>query len=88
MPEFIQKKIVPHHVEIVFINGQKIIIRFDQEAHLQDYQSKISLIGLKDVDLHTFAEAIGQNLTQKTKSIWHPFKSHWGGIKKEYINES
>jgi len=33
-------------------------------------------------DLQEFAKLIGQKLTNKTKSIWHPFKSHWGGIKK------
>jgi len=38
-------------------------------------------------DLNEFAQIIGQKLTKKTKSIWHPFKSHWGGIKKLWINE-
>jgi hypothetical protein len=33
-------------------------------------------------DLEDFAKLIGQKLNQKTKSIWHPFKSHWGGNKK------
>lgn len=35
--------------------------------------------------LNEFAEIIGQKLTAKTKSIWHPFKSHWGLSKKVYI---
>lgn len=38
-------------------------------------------------DLNEFAQIIGQKLTKKTKSIWHPFKSHWGGIKKIWIDE-
>ena len=29
--------------------------------------------------LQEFAKLIGQKLTNKTKSIWHPFKSHWNG---------
>lgn len=29
-------------------------------------------------DYLDFQEKIGQKLTNKTKSIWHPFKSHWG----------
>jgi hypothetical protein len=29
---------------------------------------------------------INQKLTVKTKSIWHPFKSHWGLDKKVYKN--
>ena len=28
-------------------------------------------------DLEDFSKIIGQKLTMKTKSIWHPFKSHW-----------
>lgn len=31
-----------------------------------------------------FQRLIGQTLTIKTKSIWHPFKSHWGLEKKVY----
>lgn len=31
-----------------------------------------------------FQKLIGQELTIKTKSIWHPFKSHWGLEKKVY----
>jgi hypothetical protein len=38
-------------------------------------------------DLQDFAKIIGQKLTNKTKSIWHPFKSHWGGVKKVWVNE-
>ena len=38
-------------------------------------------------DLKDFAEKIGQKLTKKTKSIWHPFKSHWGLEKKVYVSE-
>jgi|Laugrefa1bdmlbdn_1035148.scaffolds.fasta_scaffold00005_38 hypothetical protein len=39
-------------------------------------------------DLDAFAALIGQKLTPKTKSIWYPFKSHWGGIKGRYKSES
>lgn len=39
-------------------------------------------------DLDSFSKLIGQRLTRKTKSAWHPFKSHWGGDKKEWIDES
>jgi ADP-glucose pyrophosphorylase len=38
-------------------------------------------------DLKDFSKLIGQKLTKKTKSIWFPFKSHWGGIKKVWIDE-
>ena len=39
-------------------------------------------------DLKSFAALINQKLTPKTKSIWHPFKSHWGGQKGVYKDES
>ena len=35
-------------------------------------------------DYIEFQELIGQKLTAKTKSIWHPFKSHWGLKRKVY----
>lgn len=37
--------------------------------------------------LQEFAKIIGQKLTVKTKSAWHPFKSHWGKEKKIYADE-
>lgn len=37
-------------------------------------------------DYNDFAQLIEQKLTKKTKSIWHPFKSHWGLEKKVYKN--
>lgn len=38
-------------------------------------------------DLQEFAQAIGQKLTNKTKSIWYPFKSHFRTEKKTYVSE-
>jgi len=39
-------------------------------------------------DYKEFSELIAQKMTNKTKSIWHPFKSHWGGITRKYVDES
>lgn len=41
-----------------------------------------------EVDYLEFSDLINQKLTPKTKSIWHPFKSHWGLTKKVYKDES
>lgn len=38
-------------------------------------------------DLQNFAKVIGQKLTKKTKSAWHPFKSHWGKNQKIWKDE-
>lgn len=39
-------------------------------------------------DYLDFQKLINQKLTNKTKSIWHPFKSHWGLERKVYKNAS
>ena len=39
-------------------------------------------------DLEGFATAIGQRLTKKTKSIWFPFRSHWGNGRMRVRDES
>ena len=39
-------------------------------------------------DLQDFAKMIGQKLTKKTKSSWHPFKPHKQAVKKQWIDES
>lgn len=38
-------------------------------------------------DLNDFAKLIGQKLTKKTKSIWHPAKSHWNGELLRWVDE-
>lgn len=37
-------------------------------------------------DLQDFAKLIGQTLTKKTKSAWHPAKSHWRDTKEVYVD--
>ena len=49
--------------------------------------SKIIIRFENEKDLQEFAKLINQKLTKKTKSIWFPFKSHFTGIKKFWINE-
>jgi hypothetical protein len=48
---------------------------------VQEKQSEFSKIIIRfenEHDLQSFAKLIGQRLTSRTKSIWYPFKSHWG----------
>jgi hypothetical protein len=55
----------------------------------KDAYAKIVVRFDNEEDLQEFANLIGQKLTNKTKSIWHPFKSHWGKTKKVWKdNES
>lgn len=46
--------------------------------------SKINIRFETEEDLDEFAKIIGQKLTPKTKSIWHPYKPHRRPNKKEW----
>ncbi|MCK5602161.1 hypothetical protein KAR91_09835 [Candidatus Pacearchaeota archaeon] len=62
----------------------------DMPEFIQEKKEPFSKIIIRfdsEEDLNDFAKLIGQKLTPKTKSIWHPFKSHWGAEKKEYVDE-
>jgi hypothetical protein len=62
----------------------------DMPEFVQDKQKAYSQIIFRfdnEEDLQTFAKLIGQKLTNKTKSAWFPFKSHWGGVKKVWTDE-
>jgi len=53
--------------------GMPEFVQEKQEPH-----AKIIVRFENEEALQDFAEIIGQKLTNKTKSIWHPYKSHWG----------
>lgn len=54
----------------------------------QEPFAKIIIRFETEQNLKDFAELINQKLTNKTKSIWHPFKSHWGTKVQRYVDES
>jgi len=54
----------------------------------QEPFSKITVRFETEADLQNFAELIGQKLTAKTKSIWHPFKPHNSGRVLRWLYES
>ena len=43
---------------------------------------------VSETDGLKFAKMIEQKLTPKTKSIWHPYKSHFRSLIKEWQDES
>jgi hypothetical protein len=62
----------------------------DMPEFIQEKQNVYSQIIFRfdnEEDLQAFAKLIGQKLTNKTKSSWFPFKSHWGLVKKVWIYE-
>tara|TARA_R110002167_G_scaffold287766_1_gene492571 strand:- start:20 stop:250 length:231 start_codon:yes stop_codon:yes gene_type:complete len=50
--------------------------------------SKITIRFETEADLQAFAELIGQKLTPKTKSIWHPYKPHRSPVVRRWVDES
>jgi len=94
MPEFIQEKKCAFRVVNFLIGGRKLIVRFDSGMDVSRFEMRTKLnIGpstqknfiLSGSGLDYLCDLFGQKVTSKTKSIWFPFKSHWGGIKKKYI---
>ena len=41
-----------------------------------------------DAALQELSTLLRQKLTRKTRSIWFPFKSHWGQPQRRWISES
>lgn len=66
-------------------NEWKDMPEFVQEK--KEPYSKIIVRFDTEEDLQEFANLIGQRLTNKTKSIWHPFKPHKSLVKKVWVNE-
>jgi hypothetical protein len=91
MPSFEQKKKKPYKkCTIKFKDSEKeIFIRFENENNFNEFLNKDVI--LKE-SLFLFenrkqlAELSSQKITDKTKSIWYPFKSHWGGVKEKYVS--
>ena len=63
----------------------------DMPEFVQEKQESFAKIIIRfenENDLEDFAKLINQKLTPKTKSIWYPFRSHWGKEKNVYVDES
>jgi hypothetical protein len=64
----------------------------DMPEFVQEKQKNFATIIVRfsnQKDLDDFSALVNQKLNKKTKSIWYPFKSHWGnGDGKIYKNES
>lgn len=58
---------------------------FEQEK--KEPYAKIVFRFETEEDLQEFAELIGQKLTQKTKSTWHPFRPHRNPNSKTWTEE-
>ena len=63
---------------------------FDMPEFVQEKKEPYAKIVFRfenEADLQEFAELIGQKLTCKTKSSWHPFKPHRRPFKEVWVKE-
>ena len=88
MPRFVQNKQSPYKKIVLKTTDDKnLIVRFDNKDDYIEYVNnakslpKSDTISREDISIIT-----KQTITPKTKSIWYPFKSHWGAIRHKYIN--
>jgi len=62
----------------------------DMPEFVQEKQEPFSKITVRfetEDDLNDFAKLIGQKLTPKTKSIWHPYKPHVSGKIRRWVDD-
>lgn len=90
MPEFIQEKKTEIKAEVKFMNSDGVIfVRFRNQADYISLAKKSLVVNKAFVfeDREQLAEIAEQRITNRTKSIWFPYKSHWGGVKHKYISD-
>lgn len=87
MPRFNQPKKAEYKKEkITFLDGSFLYVRFENKSNYSEFccrKEKFNFTDFKS-DRKLFCAVSNQSITDKTKSIWFPFKSHWGGISYKY----
>jgi hypothetical protein len=89
MPEFKQeKKIEYKKIKITFIDGSYLFLRFANKKDFEIYQYRNIKFNFCNITAQRFllSKVIDQKITEKTKSCWYPFKSHWGLEKKAWVS--
>lgn len=88
MPEFCQER--KKEIKVTAKIGERsIFIRFRNIEDLERLSERCNFFNGKVMEFYSiesFIAAVEQKVTGKTKSIWFPFKSHWGGITKKWIS--
>ena len=95
MPRFVQNKKTEFKKVVCEIqnSSETLFLRFDTEKDYQLFcmRAPISKNNGKSFvfsDREHIAKVTKQKITAKTKSIWFPFKSHWGGVgTKKYYSD-
>jgi len=90
MPEFIQDKVEPFKkIKVTFIDSSYIFVRFENKTDYDRYLHRSAKFNFSSVTAQRslLSKVTDQKITDKTKSIWFPFKSHWGLVKKIWRTE-
>ena len=89
MPDFTQeKKVEFKKIKVIFIDGSYIFVRFNSQLDYEKYTYRKLKFNFSAVSAQRslFSDVTEQQITDKTKSIWFPFKSHWGLDKKAWVS--
>lgn len=89
MPEFLQEKKMPFNKSEIFIGERKLFIRFETRSDFDCFLRAGARYTGGRFYFDSAAELSRlskQKITEKTKSLWFPYKSHWGGIKFKYVS--
>lgn len=88
MPEFIQEKKEPFKkIKQEFLDGSYIFVRFERESDFSSYiwqKMKYNFCTFT-ANRSDFSKVTNQKITNKTKSIWYPYKAHRREVKKVYV---
>lgn len=89
MPRFVQKKSVPYNTSTVtFDDGSHLYMRFEKESDLTTFLDNGNKMTSHNKFHYQTRDELARNseqkITDKTKSIWYPFRSHFGNIKHRW----
>jgi hypothetical protein len=88
MPRFNQQKVKEIKAIARIEDGSSVFIRFRDSNDLAKFAMHAPIRNEKGefpfFDRGHLALVSKQKITGKTKSIWFPFKSHWGGVTEEW----
>jgi hypothetical protein len=76
--------------ELISVNKSWQNEWIDMPEFVQDKKTEYKSLIIRfdcEQDFTDFQKLIGQKLTKKTKSIWFPFKSHWGNNPNEVYRD-
>lgn len=91
MPDFNQPSWEPYKKIDVDTGEGLLYLRLGNEEDYQELLGRgLNVLGGKATvnGRQELAQITNQKITPKTKSLWYPFKSHWGGITHKWVSDN